>query len=180
VLRDRERGVPRYNQFRLLMGLRPLRSFEELSDDVEAVKALKQVYDSIDDVDLLIGNLAETHRPTGFGFGETLFEIFILNASRRLQADRFFTDSYREEVYTAEGLSWIDDASLKTVLLRHYPQLGATGLINIENAFEPWDVGALSQERHPLRQFDEALRKADENAKRIEQATQNGADAHVS
>jgi hypothetical protein len=166
VLRDRERGVPRYNQFRRLLGLRPLARFEELTDDPEAIRALKQVYADIEDLDLLIGNLAEAHRPTGFGFGETLFEIFILNASRRLQADRFFTDAYREEVYTAEGLRWIDDVSLKTVLLRHYPTLASTGLMNVENGFEPWDLGALDPKRHPLRQFDRELRHADENAKR--------------
>lgn len=167
VLRDRERGTPRYNQFRTLLGMKPLRSFEELTSDYDALKSLKQVYSSIDEVDLLIGNLAEMRRPTGFGFGETLFEIFILNASRRLQADRFFTEFYREEVYTAEGLQWVDDVSLKTVLLRHYPQLQATGLMNVENAFEPWDVGELDPKRHPLRQFDKDLREADEKTRRL-------------
>jgi hypothetical protein len=165
VLRDRERGVPRYNAFRRLMGLKPLTGFEQLTDDAEALVALRQVYASIEDVDLLIGNLAETHRPTGFGFGETLFEIFILNASRRLQADRFFTESYREDVYTPEGLAWVDEASLKTVLLRHYPELRSTGLANVENAFEPWDVGVLAPERHPLRAHDHDLREADEKAR---------------
>jgi hypothetical protein len=125
------------------------------------------VYDSIEEIDLLIGNLAEAHRPTQFGFGETLFEVFILNASRRLQADRFFTDSYREEVYTSEGLAWIDDASLKTVLLRHHPELGATGLVSVENAFEPWDLGELDPARHPLRQYDSELRDADEKRKQF-------------
>ena len=167
VLRDRERGTPRYNQFRKLLGLRPLKSFEELTENYDELKALKQVYNSIDDVDLLIGNLAEMRRPTGFGFGETLFEVFILNASRRLQADRFFTELYREEVYTAEGLAWIDDVSLKSVLLRHYPELRATGLMNVENGFEPWDLGELDPKRHPLRQFDKALREADEKARRF-------------
>lgn len=157
VLRDRERGVPRYNAFRRLMGLTPINAFEDMTDDPQQIAALKQVYDSVEDIDLLIGNLAEQHRPTGFGFGETLFEVFILNASRRLQADRFFTDDYNEEVYTAEGLQWIDDATLKSVLLRHYPELLGTGLANVENAFEPWDEGPLSLDRHPLMQFDEAL-----------------------
>ena len=123
------------------------------------------MYGSIEDVDLLIGNLAESHRPPGFGFGETLFEVFILNASRRLQADRFFTDSYREDIYTAEGLAWIDEASLKTVLLRHFPELARTGLANVENAFEPWDVGTLDASRHPLRQYDDGLRELDEKAR---------------
>ena len=58
----------------------------------------------------------------------------------RLQADRFYTDSYNEETYTPEGLEWIDRASLKSVLLRHYPELAQTGLANVKNAFEPWDT----------------------------------------
>jgi hypothetical protein len=70
-----------------------------------------------------------------------MFQIFILNATRRLQADRFFTDCYNEETYTKEGLDWIDDVDFKTVLLRHYPELAKTGLANIKNAFEPWDDG---------------------------------------
>ncbi|HET6339536.1 MAG TPA: peroxidase family protein [Polyangiales bacterium] len=165
VLRDRERGTPRYNQFRRLIGMKPLESIDDLTDDPEARRTLKQVYANIEDVDLLIGNLAESHRPPGFGFGETLFEVFILNASRRLQADRFFTDSYREDIYTAEGLAWIDQVTLKTVLLRHFPDLARTGLANVENAFEPWDVGALDVSRHPLRQYDEGLRELDEKAR---------------
>ncbi len=97
--------------------------------------------------------------PTHFGFGETMFQIFILNASRRLQADRFYTDDYREEVYTAEGMAWVDEANFKTVLLRHYPELAATGLGNIKNAFEPWDTEAeLDPDRHPLRAYDPELK----------------------
>jgi hypothetical protein len=82
-----------------------------------------------------------------------------------LQADRFFTDSYREDIYTAEGLAWIDEVTLKKVLLRHFPDLARTGLANVDNAFEPWDVGALDEERHPLRQFDEGLRELDDKAR---------------
>ena len=102
---------------------------------------------------------------TGFGFGETLFEVFILNASRRLQADRFFTDAYREDVYTEEGLGWIDRASLKEVLLRHYPRLAQMGRSNVDNAFEPWDVGELDPARHPLRRLEPELRATDARRK---------------
>ncbi len=108
-------------------------------------------------MDLLIGTLTEAHRPTAFGFGETLFQIFILNASWRLLGDRFYTDDYRSEIYTAEGLAWVDDASFKSVLLRNIPALASTGLANISNAFEPWDEGRLSEERHPLRACTKGL-----------------------
>jgi len=161
VYRDRERGVPNYNQLRRELGLNPVESFDDLTDDRECVAALREVYgadasgrDNVDDMDLLVGTLSEGHRPTGFGFGETLFQIFIMNASLRLLADRFFTLDYRAEVYTPEGLAWIDNTRFKDVLLRHLPALADTGLANVDNAFEPWDLGTLSPERHPLRAWD--------------------------
>lgn len=165
ILRARERGVPRYNEFRRQLGLNPIRSFEDLTSNPDHLQKLKEVYGDqpadVEKLDLLIGTLGEDpdrNRPTGFGFGETMFQIFILNATRRLQADRFYTDCYNEETYTKEGLDWIDDADLKTVLLRHYPELAATGLANVKNAFEPWDTGkALDPKRHPLRAFDKDL-----------------------
>jgi Animal haem peroxidase len=155
IVRARERGVPRYNEFRRQLGLKEIRSFDDLTDCPHLRKELMSVYTDVEELDLLIGTLAEGHRPTGFGFGETVFQIFIVSASRRLQADRFFTDCYNEEVYTPEGLQWIDRTDLKTVLLRHYPELADTGLANIKNAFEPWDEGPdLDPERHPLREWD--------------------------
>lgn len=166
IVRARERGIPRYNEFRRQLDLKPIRSFLDLTDDAETVEKLKSAYGSdreaVERLDLLVGTLAEGHRPTGFGFGETMFQVFILNATRRLQADRFYTDDYREEVYTAEGLRWIDDATLKDVILRHHPELADTGLANIKNAFEPWDEpgaeGRLRPERHPLRACDEEIK----------------------
>ena len=163
IVRARERGVPRYNEFRRQLGLNPICRFEDLADDAVLVEKLKAVYGrdpaDVEKLDLMIGTLAEGHRPTHFGFGETMFQIFILNATRRLQADRFYTDSFTEEVYTAEGLRWIDAVDMKTVLLRHHPELADTGLANIGNAFEPWDAGAeLDPERHPLRAYDPEFR----------------------
>ena len=143
IVRARERGVPRYNEFRRQLGLNPIQRFEDLTDEAKIAWELKSVYgdqpEDVEKLDLLIGTLAEGHRPTGFGFGETMFQIFILNASRRLQADRFYTDCFNEDVYTWEGLKWIDQTDFKTVILRHYPELADTGLANIKNAFEPWD-----------------------------------------
>jgi hypothetical protein len=138
ILRDRERGVPRYNELRRLIGLKPLTSFEQFGVDPETLKNLKEVYrGDIEKVDLLVGCSAESVRPKGFGFGETAFQIFIVMASRRLQADRFFTTDYTEKVYSKEGLQWVDNATMKMVLLRHYPELADT-LKGVDNAFNPW------------------------------------------
>jgi hypothetical protein len=90
ILRDRERGVPRYNQFRRQIGLNPITKFEDLTTDAATLAKLKTLYSNdIERIDTLVGMLAETTRPDGFAFGETAFQIFILNASRRLMTDRF-------------------------------------------------------------------------------------------
>lgn len=152
ILRARERGVPKYNEFRRQLGLNPIRSFQDLNSDPGIMQKLHNIYQGdVEKLDLMIGTLGEVKRPTHFAFGETMFQIFLLNATRRLQADRFYTDCYTSYYYTPEGMNWIDQNNLKSVLLRHFPELAQTGLRNIDNAFEPWDEGPeLTPQRHPL------------------------------
>jgi len=140
VLRDRERGIPRYNEFRRQIGLNPITKFEDLTTDPEVLAELKRIYNNdIEMIDALVGQLAETVRPEGFGFGETAFQIFIMNASRRLMTDRFFTKDFRPGVYTQEGLDWVNDNTMVDVLRRHFPQLQSS-LVGVENAFKPWGL----------------------------------------
>ncbi|MHB1242242.1 MAG: peroxidase family protein [Gaiellaceae bacterium] len=136
VLRIRERGVPRYNDFRRLFHLNPARTFEELTDNPVWADELRRVYGDVERVDLMVGLYAEP-LPKGFGFSDTAFRVFILMASRRLKSDRFFTRDYNAETYTQTGLDWIDETSMSDVLLRHYPGL-APALEGVENAFAPW------------------------------------------
>jgi hypothetical protein len=137
ILRDRERGVPRYNDFLKLIDKDPVKKFEDLSSNKEWVEEIRRVYNGdIDKVDLIVGMFAED-LPEGFGFSETAFRIFILMASRRLQSDRFFTNDYNEKTYDKIGLKWIDDNNMRTVLRRHIPALGPV-LDKVDNAFLPW------------------------------------------
>ena len=137
ILRDRERGVPRYNQFRRLLRKDPVKSFDELTTNPEWRDQIKRVYGGdLEKVDLMTGLYAEP-LPDGFGFSETAFRIFILMASRRLKSDRFFTDDYRAEIYTEFGIDYLKKASMLDVLKRHYPQLGPA-LAGVDNAFHPW------------------------------------------
>jgi len=137
IARDRERGVPRYCEFRRLLHLKAPETFEELTDNPRWAQELRELYGGdIERVDLQIGMQAETP-PKGFGFSDTAFRVFILMASRRLKSDRFITDCFTEEYYTKVGLKWIADNTMKTVLLRHYPSL-ASALDGVENAFAPW------------------------------------------
>lgn len=137
IIRDRERGVPRYNRFRELIGRGKVKSFEEITSNPVWVKELREVYNNdLESVDLMVGMFAED-LPDGFGFSDTAFRIFILMASRRLKSDRFFTKDYRAEIYTQCGLDWIDNNNLLTVLRRHYPTLNPA-LVGVQNGFAPW------------------------------------------
>ncbi len=204
LIRDRERGIPRFNEFRRQYGLRQLTSFDDFVDQrlpadsaarqeqERLVGVLREVYgqhvcdaskiitraqvnedgspindclghpdgstvDNIEDVDTVVGWLAEFTRPHGFAISETQFVVFILNASRRLFSDRFFTSSFRPEFYTQYGLDWVinngpgpkqweegmpnnhrqEVSPFKRVLLRTMPEL-ADELKPVINTFDPW------------------------------------------
>ncbi len=141
VLRDRERGVPRYCEFRRLLDMPVPKSFEEITTDPQWREELREVYDTVEDVDLLVGTLVEGKSelglPPGFGFSDTVFRIFILMASRRLKSDRFFTDDFTPEVYTPEGWKWIEQNGFRDVLERHCPDL-AMHFADCRNVFFPW------------------------------------------
>jgi Animal haem peroxidase len=139
IMRDRERGVPRYNRFRELMGKPRVKSFAEITSEPGVAEEIEKIYKGdLDRVDLLVGLLSED-LPKGFGFSDTAFRVFILMASRRLKSDRFFTDDFRPEIYTDFGIDWIRNNGMKSVLLRHIPQLGPA-LEGIGNCFAPWNV----------------------------------------
>ncbi|MGB5455805.1 MAG: peroxidase family protein, partial [Gammaproteobacteria bacterium] len=139
ILRDRERGVPRYNRFRTLLHMKPVRSFSDITSNKGWAATMKELYDGdVNKVDLMVGLLAED-LPEGFGFSDTAFRIFILMASRRLKSDRFFTRDYNEKTYTRLGLDWIDNNGMASVLQRHCPEL-APALHDVANPFAPWNT----------------------------------------
>lgn len=105
----------------------------------------------------MVGWLSEFTRPHGYAISETQFQVFILNASRRLFSDRFFTSSFRPEFYGRLGVDWVMNngptgpqfepresnghrvpvSPFKRVLLRTVPEL-APELSGVVNAFDPW------------------------------------------
>ncbi|MBU3687424.1 MAG: peroxidase [Mycobacteriaceae bacterium] len=139
IVRDRERGVPRYNDFREVLHMPRRKSIDEITPNKEWAKEINEIYNGdVNAVDLQIGMQAE-QPPKGFGFSDTAFRIFILMASRRLKSDRFFTTDFRPEVYTQVGYDWVNNTSMKDVMLRHYPELEpVVGGDRVERIFAPW------------------------------------------
>ncbi len=137
IVRDRERGVPRYNDFREMLRMPRRKSIDEITPNKQWAKEINEVYNGdVDMVDVQIGMQAE-QPPKGFGFSDTAFRIFILMASRRLKSDRFFTEDFRPEVYTQVGFDWVNNNGMKDVILRHYPEL-EEAIGGVERVFAPW------------------------------------------
>ncbi|MEZ5787078.1 MAG: peroxidase family protein [Xanthobacteraceae bacterium] len=140
ILRDRERGVPRYCAFRRMLRMSVPKNFQELTDNKDWQRELAAIYGEVENVDLLTGTLAET-KPPGFAISDTAFRIFIVMAGRRIKSDRFLTDDFTREVYTPAGIAWVEDNLMRDVLLRHAPALEAT-LRDVRNSFFPWPRAA--------------------------------------
>jgi len=154
LMRDRERGVPRYNRFRELFHLPRIRSFEEMctsahtaAENADLARELKAIYGDVNRVDLMVGLYAEAPPPL-FGFSDTAFRVFILMASRRLKSDRFFTTDFTDELYSPFGMDWITNNGMVSILLRHYPEL-APALRGVDNPFAPWSTLEKSRTYQP-------------------------------
>ncbi|KAI5660257.1 hypothetical protein M9H77_29050 [Catharanthus roseus] len=150
IYRDRERGVARYNEFRRNLLMIPISRWEDLTDDEKVIEALREIYDDdVEKLDLQIGLHAE--KPIkGFAISETAFFIFLLIASRRLEADRFFTTNFNAKTYTEKGLEWVNKTeSLKEVIDRHFPDMTKKWM-RCECAFSVWSSSPTPKHHLPL------------------------------
>ena len=149
LFRDRERGIQFYNEFRRQLSLKPFKTWEAMTGDkkmtkeeiaafvageegtkLTKAKKLELIYgeapEGIENCDLLVGDLYE-EKLRGFAISETSFMIFLLMASRRLDADPYLNEYLDEDHYTTFGLKHVEEVdSLRTILKRHYPEIEAT------------------------------------------------------
>ena len=138
ILRSRELGVPRYNEFRRLLHMAPAQDFDDLTDNPDWARQIEQVYrGDIEQVDLTVGSIRRTptgrlrvqrHRvpylhPDGVPAAEQRPVLHRRTTPRR---------STRRPGWTGSATT-----AMATVLLRHYPQL-RSAIGNLPNAFQPW------------------------------------------
>ena len=85
IQRGRDHGIPGYNAFRELCGLKKVEHFDYFGDYIppKIVERMKLIYDSVDDVDLFIGGVSESPVP-GSLLGPT-FQCIIGDQFLRLQ-----------------------------------------------------------------------------------------------
>jgi hypothetical protein len=123
LTRDRERNLPRYNDARHQLLLEPYVSLDDLTNNKEDLELLKSVCTDIEQVDFMVGYLADKERPEGFAFGIVPYHIFIVVASRRLLSNRFFMEGFTADIYSVWGLNYVATETFQSILLRHFPAM---------------------------------------------------------
>jgi len=93
IQRGRDHGVPSYNAMRTAMGLTARASFSEVSSDADIVANLEATYDSVDDIDLWTGGLAED-AVTDSQLGELFQAIMVRQFTELRDGDRFWYETY--------------------------------------------------------------------------------------
>jgi len=89
IQRGRDHGLPGYNEARLALGLPRVESFADISSDQEIQRRLASVYDSVDDMDLWVGGLAEDQLP-GAMVGQLIFRMVKLQFEALRDGDRLW------------------------------------------------------------------------------------------
>lgn len=115
IQRGRDHGLPSYNDARRGLGLTPLTSFSEITSDPNVAGAIASVYNSIEDVDLWLGAIAEDAVGDGL-VGELLNAIIVDQFVRSRDGDRFF---YPNDPMLLSLFPDIGDTRLSDVILRN-------------------------------------------------------------
>ena len=98
IQRGRDHGLPSYNTMRVEMGLEPVTSFRQISDDEDISQSLQDAYGDVDNVDLWIGGLAETPlRNQNSQLGSLFHTIIAKQFTELRDGDRFWYETYLEE-----------------------------------------------------------------------------------
>ncbi len=98
IQRGRDHGLPFYNEARAAMGLEPVTSFDQISDDAQLNQSLQDAYGDVAKVDLWIGGLAETPlSQQGSQLGPLFHSIIVRQFGELRDADRFWYENYLDD-----------------------------------------------------------------------------------
>ena len=114
IQRGRDHGLADYNTVRAAYGLPRVHQFSEITSDPALQKQLKQLYGSVDNIDLWVGGLAEDHVPGG-SVGPLFARIIADQFTRLRDGDRFW---YQNQFSPAEARQ-IDQTTLADIIRRN-------------------------------------------------------------
>jgi hypothetical protein len=143
ILRDCERGVPRYNNFRRGLHMPAFKTFEELigGDEALAQKLSDAEGGNIEAVDALVGSHSEPV-PKGFRFQRYGVQGVHPHGEQEVEERSLYCYAVEcGDVYDggvgAWGMGHVQNTTMKDVLVRQFPELEPV-LMGQKNVFAPW------------------------------------------
>ena len=115
IIRARDHGIPDYNSIREEIGLMSVTEFDEISSDQEVIRRLSQTYRNVNELDPIIGILAEEHVEDST-LGETGYHIIKEQFERIRDGDRLF---YLNDPDLKDIVDDIDNTRLSDVIERN-------------------------------------------------------------
>ena len=116
IQRGRDHGLANYNSVRQAYGLSAHNTFSDIPSGSDVQGILEDAYNSVDDIDLWVGGLAENHIPGAF-VGETFHAILVDQFTRLRDGDRFW---YRNDLFfTGAQLTEIENTTLADIIRRN-------------------------------------------------------------
>jgi hypothetical protein len=122
IQRGRDHGLSDYNTTRAAMGLPKVTSFAQITSDTVLQQKLKDLYGTVDNIDLWVGGLAENHLP-GSSMGATFTRIIADQFMRLRDGDRF----WYENTMTGRQLDQVRHTTLADIIRRN------TGDTNVQD-----------------------------------------------
>ena len=114
IQRGRDHGLATYYEARIISGLKPPRSFADITSNVQTAARLEDLYGNVKKIDLWVGGLAEDH-VAGSQLG-ALFHAIVADQFERVRdSDRF----WYERVYSGAELEEVRDTTLADVIRRN-------------------------------------------------------------
>ena len=115
--RGRDRGLADYNEVRASFDLERVTSFNEITSDNELAQTLEDLYHTVEDIDLLVGILAEDS-VTPSGSGETIRAILVEQFERLRGSDRFWYERSIEDggYFTPEEIEEIQQTTYADII----------------------------------------------------------------
>jgi hypothetical protein len=122
IQRGRDHGLADYNTVRAAYGLPKVTSFAEITPDSNIQQKLRELYGSVDNIDLWVGGLSEKHAP-GSSVGPTFQRIMIDQFTRLRDGDSHWYQS----ILRGAQLREVDQTRLSDVIRRN------TALTNLQS-----------------------------------------------
>ncbi len=114
IQRGRDHGLPSYNDMREALGLQRVESYSEITTDKDIQTRLREAYDTVDDIDLWIGGLAEDPYRNS-QLGRLFTKLIVLQFKSLRDGDRFWF----EKTLSDKKIREIKNTKLSDIIIRN-------------------------------------------------------------